>query len=230
MRFIQLRLVGMLAFIILAGAATSHAELYVGGGLGLSLPNSFSNVQGIGVDSGLKGSDLKLATSPFYGAKVGYFLPGLSWLGVEGEFFYTNPHMEQQKSTSTGTFNIPPFGPVQGTSTSTVTGAHVRMATAAVNLVARYPGKRFQPYVGGGFTMNWARFSSPATRFGRSESASDTSPGFDVMAGLRFFLTKRVALYGEYKYVRSSFDFGNNVLFKTDYSANNFIAGASLHF
>lgn len=217
-----------LTFLI-ATALPSHAEMYVGGALGLSLPNSFSNVSGLGTDSGLKGTDLDLATSPLYGAKVGYFFPGLNWLGVEGEFFYSNPHMKQQQTTSTGTFNTP-IGPVTTSSTRVIPGAHVRMMTGAINVIARYPGKRFQPYVGVGFTMNWARFSSPDPRFGRAQSASDTSPGFNALAGSRFFLTKRVALFGEYKYTKSSFDFGNNVLFQADYSAHNLLAGVSLHF
>jgi opacity protein-like surface antigen len=215
--------------VLLATVHPSRAELNVGGELGVSLPNSFSNVSGLGTDSGLKGSDLDLATSPLYGAKVGYFFPGLNWLGVEGEFFYSNPHMKQQLTTSTGTFNTA-VGPVTGTATQEVPGAHVRMMTAAANVIARYPGKRFQPYIGVGFTMNWARFSSPAQRLGRAQTASDTSPGFNVLAGSRFFLTKRVALFGEYKYTKSSFDFGNNVLFQADYSAHNLIAGVSLHF
>lgn len=220
------------AMSILA-ASPSFAEFYVGGGLGVSLPNSFSNVSGLGTDSGLKGTDLDLATSPLYDAKVGYFLPRINWLGIEGEFMYSNPHMKQQQSTSTGTFNTA-VGPVTGTSTQVVPGAHIRMMTAAANLIARYPGKRFQPYVGVGFTMNWARFSGfSAPAAGRpqtAQTASDTSPGFDVLAGSRFFLTKQVALFAEYKYVASSFDFGNNVLFQADYSAHNLMAGVSLHF
>jgi opacity protein-like surface antigen len=228
----SLRLVWFLTMcmtVLIATVFPSHAEVYVGGGLGISLPNSFSNVSGLGIDSSLKGSDLDLATSPIYGAKVGYFFPRLNWLGIEGEFLYSNPHMKQQRTTSTGTFNTP-LGPVTGTATQDVPGAHVRMMTAAANVIARYPGKRFQPYIGVGFTMNWARFSSPAPRLGRAQVASDTSPGFNVLAGSRFFLTKHVALFGEYKYMKSSFDFGNNVLFQADYSAHNLIAGVSLHF
>lgn len=215
--------------VLLSMVLPAHAEVYVGGQLGVSLPNSFSNVSGLGTDSSLKGSDLDLTTSPLYGAKVGYFFPGLNWLGVEGEFFYSNPHMKQQTSTSRGTFNTP-LGPVTGTATQNVSGAHVRMMTGAINVIARYPGKRFQPYVGVGFGMNWARFSSPEQRLGRAQVASDTSPGFNALTGVRFFMTKHVALFGEYKYVKTSFDFGNNVLFQADYSAHNFVAGVSLHF
>ena len=37
---------------------------------------------------------------------------------------------------------------------------------------------------------------------------TDVRPGFQGMAGLRFFLTRHVAVFGEYKYVRApDFDF-----------------------
>lgn len=230
MRLIMARLLSVLMLSLIATVLPSHAEMYIGGQLGISLPNSLSNVQGTGTDSGLKGTDLDLANSPLYGAKIGYFFPKINWLGVEGEFFYSNPHMKQQQSTSSGTLNVPGIGPITGSATQIVPGAHMRMAVGAINVIARYPGKRFQPYVGAGFGMYFARFSSPALRFGRSETASDTSPGFNILAGSRFFLTKNLALFGEYKYNKSSFDFGNNVLFKADYSAHNLVAGVSVHF
>jgi opacity protein-like surface antigen len=230
MRLIMARLLSVLMLSVIATALPSHAEMYIGGQLGISLPNSFSNVQGTGTDSGLKGTDLDLANSPLYGAKIGYFFPRINWLGVEGEFFYSNPHMKQQEQTVSGSKNFPGLGtipcgtPLLPCGSREVSGAHVRMAVGAINLIARYPGKRFQPYVGAGFGMYFARISNS------SINASDTSPGFNVLAGSRFFLTKHLALFGEYKYNRSSFDFGNNVLFKADYSAHNLVAGVSVHF
>ena len=46
--------------ILIATVLPSHAEMYVGGQFGLSLPNSFSNVSGLGSDSGLKGKPPRL--------------------------------------------------------------------------------------------------------------------------------------------------------------------------
>lgn len=186
--------------------------------LGLTIPNDFSNVEGIQTLKGVTGSDLDLTTSPLYGAKVGYFSPQLNWLGVETEFFYTNPHVKQQRFTASAPL-------LAISATEDLTGAHVRVATWAFNLIARMPGERFQPYAGVGLGINWARVSGV-----EAGTASDTSPGLNALAGLRFFLTKQIALFGEYKYNRATFDFGSDVMTKGDYSANHFVFGAGYHF
>jgi len=212
-------------FLLLSSVA--KAEIYIAGQAGVSLPNSLSNVQDRGTlfgVSGVKGSDLELATSPLYGGKIGYFFPGLDWLGIEAEFFHTNPHIKQQPFSVTfpGGLTAPLLGGKQG--------ARLSVNTAAINVVIRYTGKRFQPYIGGGFAMYWASLSGSEVKLGQPLNASDTSPGLNALAGSRFFFTKQVAIFGEYKYNSTTFDFGNNVLFKADYSAHNFVGGISLHF
>lgn len=207
--------------------AVADAEMYIAGQGGVSLSNALSNVQDRGTllgVSGAKGSDLELTTSPLYGGKIGYFFPGANWLGVEAEFFHTNPHIKQQPFSVTfpSGLTVPQIGEKRG--------AHLGVNTAAINLLIRYPGKRFQPYIGGGVAIYWASLSGSEVKFGRPLDASDTSPGLNALVGSRFFFTKYVAIFGEYKYNKSSFDFGNNVLFKADYSAHNFVGGISLHF
>ena len=59
----------------------AHAEMYVAGQIGYTSPNDLSSVQGTGTISGLPISDLKLHDSIVYGAKVGYYLPSMNWLG-----------------------------------------------------------------------------------------------------------------------------------------------------
>lgn len=208
----------VLLLLLLVGTSMAHAEGYVGVYAGGSRPDSLESVEGkgsFGID--IKASDLALKNSPMYGLKAGYFLERLKWLGVEGEFFYSNPHVKQQTLSTTN-----PFQP-----TLDVQGAHMRVAVAALNLMARYPGGRFEPYVGVGPAIYWARFSSagPVQR-----TASDTTVGLNVLAGARFFLTKQIALFGEYKYNQATFDFGGNVLLKGDYSANSVVGGLSVHF
>lgn len=214
----------------LMASTAARAEFYIAGQGGVSFPGSFSNVQGVGPlfgGSGFKASDLDLATSPLYGAKVGYFLPGLTWLGIEAEYFYTNPHIKQQPFSITT-----PSGQVLNR-IGDKPGAHTRMQTAALNLIARYPGKRFQPYIGIGPAMYWARISGSEilpVGSGRPLSASDSSIGLNALVGARYFLTKQLAVFTEYKYNKASFTFENNAQFKTDYSANNIVAGLAVHF
>jgi opacity protein-like surface antigen len=220
---------GILAGIFILTSATAQSEFYVAGQGGSSFPGSFSNVEGIGLGfggAGFKSSDLDLATSPLYGAKVGYFFPRLNWLGVEGEYFYTNPHIKQQPNSITT-----PSGQVL-TRLGDKPGAHTRMSTAAFNIVVRYPGKRFQPYVGAGLGMYWARIAGSEIQTINNQplAASDFSLGLNALVGARYFLTKHVALFGEYKYNKASFQFESNAQFKADYSASNLVAGISLHF
>lgn len=217
------------AGLIVLTSATAQSELYIAGQGGISFPNSFSKVEGIGPNfggTGFKASDLDLATSPLYGAKVGYFFRGWSWLGLEGEYFYTNPHIKQQP------FSITTPGGQVFNRVGDKPGAHTRMMTAALNVVVRYPGKRFQPYVGVGPAMYWARIAGSEVQTINNQplSASDSSLGLNAFVGARYFLTKHVAFFGEYKYNRASFEFQNNAQFKADYSANNLAFGVSLHF
>ena len=217
----------LLILSLLAIPSLSRAEFYIGGQGGLTVPNKLSNVEGIDHDAGLKTSDLKLATSGLYGAKAGYFFGRLPWLGIEGDFYYSTPHLKQQPVAQT---IQNPFTGQSFQTTNTQPGGHLHVFAAAVNLVARYPGKRFQPYVGVGPGIAWARISNLPTVSSPSGSASDSSLMLNVIAGSRYFITKHVALFAEYKYNKSSFDFGNNVQFKADYSANNFVGGIAVHF
>lgn len=88
---------------------------------------------------------------------------------------------------------------------------------------------RLQPYAGVGSGVSFAR-ASDATG-----SASDNAvPGLNVLAGVHYFVTERVALFGEYKYNRATFDFYNVAAtaagLKGDYSASHIVGGLSLYF
>jgi opacity protein-like surface antigen len=209
-------------------------ELYVAGFGGYTIGHGFDNVEGTGALSGINLGDIDLKNSGVYGAKVGYFLPRrLNWLGLEMEAFNTTPHLKE---------------------TAFTTGAHLRVTTLAFNAIARAkmmcerhddhdrPGRptidrdyrdhefcRLQPYAGVGLGVFFAR-ASDAT----GSSSDNAVPGLNALAGVRYFLTERVALFGEYKYTRATFDFDNAVAtaagIKGDYSASHIVGGLSLHF
>lgn len=208
-------LLGLLACCALA-PSSARTETYVAGQLGVTIPGQLTNVEGIQSFSGRTFEDLALADSAFYGAKLGAFLPGrLTWLGGETEMFYTNPHVKQQRLAG----NFP------GSPLENVAGSRMRVTTWAFNVIARYPGERFQPYLGLGLGLFWARVSGPITGTG-----SDASPGMNLLAGARFFLTTRLALFGEYKYNKATFEFGQTAQLKADYTADHFVGGLSFHF
>jgi hypothetical protein len=76
--------------------------MYVAGQFGVSIPQDFSNVQGVGSLTATTLTDLSLAKSLMYGAKVGYYFDSLKWLGIETEVFNSTPHVKQQNVTVTG--------------------------------------------------------------------------------------------------------------------------------
>jgi opacity protein-like surface antigen len=204
-------------------ASIAQAEPYIAGQFGVTFPGNLSNVGGIQPSSGLRLTDLDLVSSFEGGIKAGAFFQRLRWLGVETEFFYTNPHVKQQNVTITG-----PGAPL----TLNLGGAHMRVATWAFNLMARYPGPHFQPYAGVGLGIYWARISDNNNGIG---TASDTSPGLNVLAGLNYLVGRHVGLFTEYKYNRARFDFGggdgtNSVFLKSDYSAHTLVLGVGYHF
>lgn len=205
-------------FLLSALLLPSHsgAEPYVAGMVGYTAPNDLTNIQGTGAASGISLSDLALQNSVAYGGKVGYFFPGINWLGIETELYNTTPHVKQQSVTASGFGVTVPLG--------TAPGFNLRVLTWGINAVVRYPGKTFQPYAGVGLGVFFANASF------QGQSDSDTAPGLNALAGLRMFATDNLALFAEYKYNRATFNLPNAIGFEVDYSANIFMGGVSYHF
>ena len=72
--------------------------------------------------------------------------------------------------------------------------------------------------------------------FGGANSSSDNAvPGFNGLAGVRYFFSEHVAMFGEYKYNRATFNFdmrswtaGRWIAGR--YSVHNIVGGLSFHF
>jgi len=219
----------ILGSLIFAGCLTlmqtqAYAEAYIAGQFGVTIPGSLSNID---VHDAIlapfdKSSDLDLQNSFMYGAKVGYYSHTVRWFGVEAEVFNTTPHIKQQSQTLTATS-------LGVSATDTVSGEYLRVTTVAANLVFRYPGKRFQPYVGIGPGLFFVKLSDATV----SDTQSDTAIGLNTQLGLRYFMTRHVALFGEYKFNYARFNFPEtfNLLgFSGTYTANSFVFGIGYHF
>jgi hypothetical protein len=221
-----------------AGATRSRIDPYVALYGGVNFPGSFTNVAGIEEGAGLLESDLALKQSGVIGIKLGTFLqqPTIrhgwrEWIGGEIDLSYSSPHVKEQTVTTSGSIpDFPAFDPFD----LDIAGQRVRIMTAAMHLLVRYPGKNLQPYIGGGPALFWGRISGNDLG-----TASDTSLGFQVVGGLRAFLPGNVRWFGflEGRYQSTSFDFGGNsddaflsVFLKTDYAPYQAIGGLGLHF
>lgn len=214
------------ALLVVASALPAWGEMYIAGQVGLTSPQNASQVN-LAVDptilSPISLSDLDLKNSIMYGGKVGYYFDSVKSLGIETEAFTTTPHLKQQNVTVSVLDGSPPVSQEVG-------GANFRVTTLAFNLVARYPGERFQPYVGAGPGIFFAQLKDS------TDSTSSTKPGLNTQIGLRFLITENLAVFGEWKYnhVRFNFDtpaFGaGSSGLSLHYSAHNFIFGIGYHF
>lgn len=194
----------------------ASAEMYVAGQAGVNFADRINSIAGTGPQAGVPGSfiDFDLQNSITYGGKVGYF-PGHSWYGIEGEVFHTTPHIKE----------LPPTASLPADP-----GIHFRVTTVGVNFIARYPGRTFQPYVGAGIGAGIAHIGDTAT----VRSDTDVAAAWNILAGLRVFVTSQIAIFGEYKYTGATFKFdqafGELGGFSGNYRAQHILGGLSYHF
>ncbi len=190
-------------------------------------------------------SDLSLKQSALFGGKGGYFFndEGFSWLGVELEAFTTTPTIKTQTVTTNqditfllgpdhapGACPLPPPNTqcsVQENLKSTLplTQSTLRLVTVIFNVVARYPGTTFQPYIGVGGGAFY--FNSSGQIDGRQ-----VVPGFNAQAGLKVLATEEWGLFveGKYNYATiTNLDPSGYGLSGT-YSAFNILGGVAYHF
>ena len=185
----------------------ASAEWYVAGNLGANFADRLTHISGTGDLTGRQAPDFDLKNSVSYGAKLGYFRDH-SWFGIEGEVLQTTPHIKNLDD---------------------VPGIHLRVTTIGVNILARYPGRTLQPYAGVGVGTAIAHLSDSAT----TQSDTDIAGGWNVLVGLRAFVTPYVAVFTEYKYTGATlrFDqaFGTGG-FEGVYRAQHVLVGVSYHF
>lgn len=193
---------------LLSPSARAWAEWYVAGQLGVTFADRLTHITGTGSLTGLAAPDFDLKNSLTYGAKLGYF-PQHGWLGFELDAFQTTPHIKNLD-------DIP--------------GIHFRVTSVGVNLLARYPGLTYQPYLGIGPAILIGHIGDSAT----TQSDSDVTVGLNALAGIRAFLTPSVALFTEYKYNQATFRFseafGPVGGFEGNYRVQHVLVGVSYHF
>jgi opacity protein-like surface antigen len=186
----------------------AQAEYYVAGQVGVNFADRLKNIEGTGSLLNLQAPDFDLKNSVSYGAKLGYF-PGNGPTGVELDVFNSQPNIKNLDD---------------------VPGIHLGVTNVGVNLLLRYPGQTFQPYVGIGGALLIARLSESAT----TRSDTDVGFGFNVLGGVRAFITPYVAIFTEYKFTNGTltFDdaFGPVGGFSGDYQVQNVMVGVSYHF
>ena len=189
----------------------------------------------------LSTSDLGLKDSYLFGGKTGYFFSkeGFSWLGVEVEAFTSDPTIKKQTVTTLHDLTYIPRAPLPPgicqpgldciaqqrlTGKLDVPESSLRLIAFAFNVVARYPGKIFQPYVGVGAGAFY--FSGSGAIDGRQ-----VVPGLNVLWGLKILPTEDWGLFIEGKYNRATItNFDPLYGLNGGYSSLNVVSGLAYHF
>jgi opacity protein-like surface antigen len=201
---------GIVSTLLIPGIG--KAEIYFGAMGGYSFPNDFSDVTSSGDTPGFPFPDAGLGNSVMGGGKVGFYMDEYNWFGFETEGFFTEP-------------DFLPF-------VSQGVDAKLRVITWGLNALIRYPGKRFQPYLGAGVGLFFAEID---TDLPGPSLSDDWVPGVNVLAGVRGFVTDSMALFAEYKFNYAKLNLESTIFdftqgFEGNYSTNIIAGGLSFHF
>ncbi|HKQ34687.1 MAG TPA: outer membrane beta-barrel protein [Nitrospiraceae bacterium] len=189
-------------------AIPAQAEWYVAGQAGYNFAGSLRNVTTTGPFGGIELQDFDMKNSLAYGGKVGVY-PFHGALGFELDVFHSTPHVKNLDNSP---------------------GIHLAVTNVGANILLRYPGVTFQPYLGAGPAILIARLSPSV----ETQQDTQVSVGFNLLTGIRAFVTPHVALFTEYKYTDAKFGFddafGSFGGFDSTYKVNQIFAGISYHF
>jgi opacity protein-like surface antigen len=178
--------------------------------VGVNFADRLTAVHGTGNLQSVSAPDFDLQNAVAYGGKLGYF-PNNGSFGIELDASNSTPHIKNLGDAP---------------------GIHMRVTNVGVNLLLRYPGQTFQPYVGlGGGALIAHIDDSPANG---SVSDSDVAAAFNALTGIRAFVTPYVAVFSEYKYTQGTLVFDRAFPpgggFSGDYRAQQLVVGVSYHF
>jgi opacity protein-like surface antigen len=164
-------------------------------------------------------------TSPVVGLKTGVCPSFFPYVCAEIDFDYFQPTLSAQRiagtTQTTFTANGSTFGPFTS-NTATLPSADIDVWDLGLNLIGRFGflpeadfplGRRLHLYLGGGPSVIWTRAKNVCTGFAGAPAEAcggndtDTSVGVQALAGVRFFITRNLAVFAEYKFKHWASDF-----------------------
>ena len=194
-------------------ARVKPIDFYVSGFGGYSFPfKTDLSFQGATVIS-----DLELDKSPSFGGKVGmWFTTSRKTLGID-------------IGTEVDVTNFNPDTPGTLQLNATFFGVNV-LARVPMGVTPELPNGRWFPYIGVGGGAQRLTLEAPGTTEGRH-----TAPAFQGLGGIKVFLFKNVAVFGEGKFTHAShtltFQSGlSTAEFDLTVNALHGVGGLSVHF
>jgi opacity protein-like surface antigen len=152
--------------------------------------------------------DLDIQETWAIGFKMGYTLPQAKYIAFEFEYFYWAPDVDRTVLGQAG----PASAAVEG---------DAKLHSFLFNVMARYPEGRFHPYLGAGIGCSYVdKAGLSSSTGGASYAASDTNYAttfsWQILAGVEFDITKKIAADLGYRYFATKPDFdGIDIEFKT---------------
>jgi len=221
----------VLLMLLVDSATPAQAEFYLSLFAGGSFPLSEDVEADLTIDTGvgtrrvmlknLELMDVKIENSFLYGGKAGYFFESRVLggnVGLELEAYRFHPNLLQQSVSTSPTFI--PFGFFGGILVNEVVLEKSDLDVTGLALNAlyrrsfggspRFPHGRLQVYTGPGMGMYIGHLKTTTSFLTPQTDIEDTRTemGFQAVGGLKYFLTRHVGLFGEYRFVQTgTFDF-----------------------
>lgn len=216
--------------------------------------NEGSNISTISIPI----SDFEFTTRPLVGGRIGLWLSDLNlpFLGLEAEVYGGSANIDDQTVAMRFIQTVDGV-PSDNTAVFNITEIDLNMVTVGLNVLARWPKGRIQPYGGAGVGLVYAQvdnfrmpsrvtvisggstqeltgseFASQFNVLGDDVEnlfvrSSDFVAGLQLMGGVRAFILENVALFAEYKYLTTELEFRD---FEMDYDASHIFGGFEFYF
>jgi opacity protein-like surface antigen len=210
----------VLFVIILVGVVSifsglSHAESYISGYVGAVIPHDSDADDNLGL--GLSG-EMTFDAGVAVGAKLGYWFSkqNIPYFGLEIDLNGNFAETDELEVSGVGDADLE---------------ADVESYSISVNALLRYPGKVFTPYAGVGIGWFYADVDDltvialPLVVL--VEGDDDSTLGWQLLAGVDWFVNPQMSVFVEYKYSVADLEFE---LVDVDYEASQIYGGISLHF
>ena len=225
--------------------SSAVAEWYVGGAVGVAMPQDVDDLSASSGGYSLGISEFSPDSSFTGGVKVGYFFEKTPYLGVEINWSISEPDTDKETvfATITGT----PTGAYAGQTSGDFLGAVDVASLSSFSFLAmlratdedakaKYNG--IQPYLGLGITVSTldvnsvTAYTTAGALIGTGTGDSTTDVGFALSAGLNYTVSDNIKVYSEYGFetVDYEFDSLDGLVTEVNPQASSLMFGASYSF
>ena len=199
----------LVGLVVLCAPALAHAENYLAFAVGPNLATFDTTHSG----------EMDLKDGLAFGGKFGHYFDdrGFNWFGLEVDIYRSSTNIKAQTLPRQGT-NLLLSGPIPGSDFRSIP------SPLMLWFASRDYQYKVEPYTGLGIGLNMANVSD-----GNFQPGASFAPSFNILAGVKYYLTPNIAPFFEYKYNFAQFSFDRTNV-TGDYRANLSMFGVAYHF